>query len=81
MHTKFQVNPNRFGHSNMAKITASLDFQYRTDFNYYSYTSSNVNQTWDQLVWTLSQDIYPFNPLAKGHIMNLFNTNQSKLDY
>ena len=55
--------------------------QYRTDFNHLSYTSSNVNQTWNQLVWILSQDINPFNPLTKCHLINLSNTNQSKLDY
>ena len=37
--------------------------QYRTDFNHLSYTSSNMNQTWNQLVWILSQDINPFNLL------------------
>jgi hypothetical protein len=81
MYTKFQANPNRFDHSNMAKITAHLDLQYRADFNTLSYASPNVNQTWDQLVWILSQDIYPINPLTKGHIMNLSNTNKSKIDY
>ena len=81
MYTNFYANPIYFDHSNMAKIIAHSDFQYRTDFNHLSYTSSNVNQTGNQLVWILSQDINPFNPLAKCNLMNLSNTNQSKLDY
>ena len=40
-----------------------------------------LNQTWTQFVRTLSQDIYPFKPLTKSCLMNLSNTNQSKLDY
>ena len=42
---QFYTNLISFDHLNMAKITASLDFQYRTDFNYLSYTSSSMNQT------------------------------------
>jgi hypothetical protein len=44
---------------------------------YFIKCESNLNQ----LVWILSQDIYPFNPLTKDHLMNLSNTNQPKLDY
>ena len=32
-----------------------------------------LNQTWNQLDWMHSQDIYQFNPLTKSHLMNLFN--------
>ena len=81
MYTNFYANPISFDHSNMAKITASSDFQYRTDFNHLSYTSSNVNQTWNQLVWILLQDINPFSLLTKYSLMDLSNINQSKLDY
>ena len=70
MYTNFYANTISFDHSNMAKITAHSDFQYKTDFNHLSYTSSNVNQTWNQIVWMLSQDINPFNPLTKSHLMN-----------
>jgi len=41
----------------------------------------NLNQTWNQLDWMHSQDIYPFSPLTNSHLMNLSNSNQSKLDY
>jgi len=40
-----------------------------------------LNQTWNQLDWILSQDIYPFNSLTKSHIMNLSNSSQSKLNH
>jgi hypothetical protein len=45
MHTKFQANPNRFGHSNMTKITASSDFQYRTDLS----NGAILHQMWIKL--------------------------------
>ena len=65
----------------MAKITAHSDFAIKDIFQSLEHTSLNVSQTWNQLVWILSQDINPFNPLTKDHLMNLSNTNQSKLDY
>ena len=55
--------------------------QYRTYFNHLSYTSWNVNKTWNQLVWILSQDICPFKPLTRRNLMNISNQINFKLDY
>ena len=78
---KFQAIPNRFDHSNSDLITASSVFQKMDRFQAIELGFFKLNQTWNRLIWILSQDMNPFNPLTKCYLMNLSNSNQSKLDY
>ena len=81
MNAKFQANTTGFDYSNMAIMTVQHRFSIFGQISIFELFFLELNQTWTQFVRTLPQDIYPFKPLTKICLMNLSNTNQSKLDY
>ena len=72
MHTKFQANPNRFDHLNVANFSAHSDFQWMTD-------SSNwdiLQQIWIKLdanLFEYYQNIY----IHSKHILNVISWSYS----